>query len=68
MKGKKKTSIFGFCDIRQFEEINLALEEKTILLINEISDIVYSSINRFGGSTNKNNNDNKKNIIFLQNF
>ena len=54
LKGKKKTAIFGFCDIRQFEEINLALEEKTILLINEIADIVHSSIDRFGGSTNKN--------------
>jgi hypothetical protein len=26
LKGKKKTAIFGFCDIRQFEAINLALE------------------------------------------
>ncbi len=54
LKGKKKTAIFGFCDIRQFEEINLALEEKTILLINDIADIVHSSVDRFGGSTNKN--------------
>ena len=54
LKGKKKTAIFGFCDIRQFEEINLALEEKTILLINEIADIVHSSVDRFGGNTNKN--------------
>ena len=54
LKGKKKTAIFGFCDIRQFEEINLALEEKTILLINEIADIVHSSVDKFGGATNKN--------------
>ena len=54
LKGKKKTAIFGFCDIRQFEEINLALEEKTILLINEIADIIHSSVDRFGGATNKN--------------
>ena len=32
LKGKKKTAIFCFCDIRQFEKINLALEEKTINL------------------------------------
>ena len=54
LRGKKKTAIFGFCDIRQFEEINLALEEKTILLINEIADIIHSSVDRFGGATNKN--------------
>ena len=54
LHGKKKTCIFGFCDIRQFEEINLALEEKTIILINEIAEIVHSSVDRFGGATNKN--------------
>jgi len=54
LKGKKKTCIFNFCDIRQFEEINLSLEEKTILLINEIAEIVHSSVDRFGGATNKN--------------
>ena len=54
LKGKKKTAIFGFCDIRQFEEINLALEEKTILFINKIAEIVHSSVDRFKGSTNKN--------------
>ena len=54
LKGKKKTAIFGFCDIRQFEDLNLALEEKTILLINEIADIVHSSVDKFGGATNKN--------------
>ena len=54
LKGKKKTAIFGFCDIRQFEEINLALEERTMLLVNEIAEIVHSSVDRFGGATNKN--------------
>ena len=54
LHGTKKTCIFGFCDIRQFEEINLALEEKTIILINEIAEIVHSSVDRFGGATNKN--------------
>lgn len=54
LKGKKKTAIFGFCDIRQFEEINLALEERTMLFVNEIAEIVHSSVDRFGGATNKN--------------
>ena len=54
LKGKKKNAIFAFCDIRQFNEINMALEEKTILFINQIAEIVHSSVDRFKGSTNKN--------------
>ena len=54
LKGKKKNGIFAFCDIRQFNEINIALEEKTILFINQIAEIVHSSVDRFKGSTNKN--------------
>ena len=56
-KGKKKTAIFGFCNIRNFEEINLALEEKTIPLINQIADIVHTSVDRYRGNTNKNIGD-----------
>ena len=54
LMGKKKTAIFGFCDIRQFEEIALALEERTILFVNEIAEIVHSSVDKFQGATNKN--------------
>ena len=53
-KGKRKSAIFGFCNIRNFNEINLALEEKTIPLINIIAEIVHSSVDKFRGSTNKN--------------
>lgn len=54
LKGKSKTAIFGFCDIRNFEQINLALEERTILFVNQIAEIVHSSVDRFKGATNKN--------------
>ncbi len=53
-KGKRKSAIFGFCNIRNFNEINLALEEETIPLINKIAEIVHSSVDKFRGSTNKN--------------
>ena len=53
-RGKRKSAIFGFCNIRNFKEINLALEEETIPLINKIAEIVHSSVDRFRGSTNKN--------------
>lgn len=57
LKGKKKTAIFLFCDIRNFNQINLALEERTMLLVNEIAEIVHSSVDRFRGATNKNIGD-----------
>jgi class 3 adenylate cyclase len=57
LKGKRKTAIFGFCDIRLFAEINEILQEKTMVFVNEIADIVHSSVDRFGGAANKNIGD-----------
>ena len=61
-RGKKKIAIFGFCNIRNFEEINLALEEETIPLINKIAEIVQSSVDKFRGNTNKNIGDSFLNV------
>jgi class 3 adenylate cyclase len=55
--GKKKAAIFGFCDIRHFPDINVALQEKTMVFVNEIADIVHSCVDKFSGSTNKNIGD-----------
>lgn len=57
LKGKKKEAIFGFCDIRKFSDINQALQERIMLLVNEISDIIHSVVDRYSGSTNKNLGD-----------
>jgi hypothetical protein len=57
LQGKKKNAIFGFCDIRGFPDINVALQEKTMVFINEIAEIVHSSVDRFGGAANKNIGD-----------
>lgn len=57
LEGKKKSAIFGFCDIRQFPIVNEALQEKTMIFVNQISEIVHSSIDRFSGATNKNIGD-----------
>jgi class 3 adenylate cyclase len=55
--GRRKTAIFGFCDIRKFPIINEALQEKTVVFVNEVADIVHSSVDRFGGAANKNIGD-----------
>jgi len=57
LKGKKKTAIFGFCDIRNFPTVNEALQERTMVFVNEIADIVHSSVDTFGGAANKNIGD-----------
>jgi class 3 adenylate cyclase len=61
-RGKKKYAIFGFCNIRNFEEINLVLQEKTVPLINQIAEIVHSSVDIFRGNTNKNIGDSFFNV------
>ena len=61
-RGKKKSAIFGFCNLRDFEEINLALEEETIPLINQIADIVHTSVELYRGNTNKNIGDSFLNV------
>ena len=50
-------AIFGFCDIRHFPDINVALQEKIMVFVNEIADIVHSSVDKFGGAANKNIGD-----------
>jgi len=57
IKGKKKMAIFGFCDIRGFPDVNKALQEKTIIFVNEIAEIVHSCVDKFGGAANKNIGD-----------
>lgn len=57
LKGKKKFAIFGFCDIRGFQTINEILQEQTMIFVNEIADLVHTSVDRFGGAANKNIGD-----------
>ena len=57
LKGKKTTAIFGFCDIRNFPIVNDALQERTMVFVNEIADIVHSSVDTYGGAANKNIGD-----------
>ena len=57
LEGKKIVAIFGFCYIRNFAEINDVLQEKTMIFVNRISEIVHSAVDKFGGVTNKNLGD-----------
>jgi len=57
VKGRKKIAIFGFCDIRQFLIVNECLQERTMSFVNQIANIVHTSVDFFMGAANKNIGD-----------
>ena len=57
LSGEKIQAIFGFCFIHNFSEINEVFQEKTMIFVNQISNIVHSCVDKFNGITNKNLGD-----------
>ena len=55
--GKKVCAIYGFCDIRNFTDTTEILQEKVMLFVNEIAEIVHELSSEYGGSANKNIGD-----------
>ena len=55
--GKKKTAIFGFCDIRRFTDATEVLQEEVMVFVNKIARVVHKTVDKFGGSANKNIGD-----------
>ena len=56
-KGSKVYCIFGFCNIRRFEEINNLLGESILEFVNKIAEIVHENVHQHLGATNKNIGD-----------
>ena len=52
--GDKTMAIFGFCDIRGFEEMTEILKTDIMLFVNEIAYLVHSRVDKYKGSANKN--------------
>ncbi|CAD8196025.1 unnamed protein product [Paramecium octaurelia] len=55
--GKKILAIFGFCDIRNFTDATEVLQQGVMLFVNEIAEIVHSTVDSMSGSANKNIGD-----------
>mmetsp|Transcript_19219 Transcript_19219/g.58118 ORF Transcript_19219/g.58118 Transcript_19219/m.58118 type:complete len:859 (-) Transcript_19219:35-2611(-) len=55
--GQKITSIFGFCDIRQFTDTTECLQEEVMLFVNRIAEVVHEIVVQCGGAANKNIGD-----------
>ncbi|CAK60438.1 unnamed protein product (macronuclear) [Paramecium tetraurelia] len=57
LPGKKIMAIFGFCDIRNFTDATEVLQQDVMVFVNEIAEIVHSTVDSYGGSANKNIGD-----------
>lgn len=52
--GNKVVAIFGFCELRSFTKLTNVLQERIIVFINEVADIVHGTVDKFSGAANKN--------------
>lgn len=52
--GNKIISIFGFCDIRGFLEVNEVLQQGIMTFVNQIAEVVHTAVDQFSGNSNKN--------------
>lgn len=55
--GKKVIAVYGFCDIRNFTDATEVLQEKVMVFVNEIAEIVHEITTDNLGSANKNIGD-----------
>ncbi len=55
--GQKLQALFAFANIRHFEDSTEVMQEQVLLFVNQISEIVHSCVDKFGGSPNKNLGD-----------
>jgi hypothetical protein len=44
LPGKKMMAIFGFCDIRNFEDATEVLQTGVMLFVNKIAEIVHATV------------------------
>lgn len=56
-KGEKVFCIFGFCDIKFFEEATEHLKEEVMQFVNTIAEIVHNVVDKYAGKSNKNLGD-----------
>ena len=52
--GKKVLGVFGFCNIRSFEQASIVLEEKVMTFVNKIATILHTRVDQYCGHNNKN--------------
>lgn len=54
LTGTKVLGIFCFCEIRDFQNITTFFQNKVMVFVNHIADIVHSQTDKYLGVPNKN--------------
>ena len=55
--GLKCVCIFGFCDIWNFTDATEILQEKVMMFVNTVAEVVHGLVDQYGGTANKNIGD-----------
>eukprot|EP00392_Amoebophrya_sp_AT5.2_P002353 g2358.t1 len=55
--GVKIEAIFGFCNIYHFSDATDILQDRIMIYVNQIAEVVHSIVDMFGGNANKNIGD-----------
>ena len=55
--GQKVEAIFGFCNILDFSDATEILQDKVMVFVNQVAEIVHALVDMFGGNANKNIGD-----------
>jgi len=55
--GAKVEAVYGFCDIRNFTDVTEVLQDKVMVFVNQVAEIVHSIVDSFWGAPNKNVGD-----------
>mmetsp|Transcript_39516 Transcript_39516/g.113706 ORF Transcript_39516/g.113706 Transcript_39516/m.113706 type:complete len:980 (+) Transcript_39516:112-3051(+) len=53
--GNKVNAVFGFCDITHFTDMTEVLQDKVMLFVNQVAEIVHSIVDAWHGAANRNN-------------
>eukprot|EP00924_Labyrinthula_sp_SR-Ha-C_P005425 snap_masked-scaffold_1-processed-gene-31.9-mRNA-1 protein AED:0.04 eAED:0.06 QI:0/-1/0/1/-1/1/1/0/853 len=57
VNGVKMHAVFGFCDIRNFTDTTECLQERVMVYVNKVGQIVHEATHQFSGAANKNIGD-----------
>lgn len=47
LPGRKQCAIFGFCDIRGFNDVNEVLQEEIMVFVNTVASVVHKIVDKF---------------------
>mmetsp|Transcript_52431 Transcript_52431/g.118056 ORF Transcript_52431/g.118056 Transcript_52431/m.118056 type:complete len:535 (+) Transcript_52431:185-1789(+) len=55
--GKKVEAVFGFCNIRNFTDTTEVLQDKVMVFVNQVAEIVHNIVDTWHGAANRNIGD-----------